>query len=188
MNLLQPKLPILLAALAFGLASCSSIGRTIPRHTDLFAQYSIRFERDEVQATNYRRGRVLPVNSVVRFLDMNRVQGKLQVVSAEGIPSGTILRFTNIEKHTGLTLELAFHRAFGLEPVEMDGFSEEEIRAIERGRVEIGMSKAAVLASLGEPPMSLTSSTDMQRWTYPQGRISKIRVYFDKNSRVEKIR
>lgn len=60
-----------------------------------------------------------------------------------------------------------------------DGFSKEEVEAIRKGIVVIGMSKSAVLVSYGRPAEHRTPSLDSSRWLYWTGRTSMKTICFD---------
>ena len=67
------------------------------------------------------------------------------------------------------------------------GMSELELAAIESGEVRQGMSREAVLVSLGYPPESGTPSTKLDSWRYWRHRFNTFIVHFDDEGRVEDI-
>lgn len=102
---------------------------------------------------------------------------------------------------TGRSYEYYFHDSmarshadhlsmyFGREctPPDPDAYTDAELSAISAGKVEEGMSKAAVVYSLGYPPGHRTPSLQMDSWSYWKSKHNRIAVEFDED-RVVSIR
>ena len=147
----------------------------------LYAQYTFCIDdNDNTASTNYRSEsfRRIPVNSQVRFL-FRGSRGRQQMRVIDGVA----YTYQHIKKHTEDSFEEAFGKAFGPEPVDLSGFTEQERKAIQEGRVEVGMSREAVLIAMGPPPAVGTPSLDADTWKYWSNRFRTFFVTFE-NDRV----
>jgi len=68
----------------------------------------------------------------------------------------------------------------------LSGLSAAELAAVKAGRIEVGMSKKAVLLAVGYPPAH-ESSISSDSWLYWQSRFNKQRIEFV-NDRVSAVR
>lgn len=146
----------------------------------LYTQFSLFYEKNCHQTTNYRKGIFLPVNSEVKFVKAN----KDRIVVA--LPAGEKLVVLNIKDYSGEEIDGIFNRTFAASPVILSPFSEEEKQAIMTGEVRKGMSKQAVLIALGYPPKHQTPSLELNQWRYWQNRFDTFVVHFE-NDRVTHI-
>jgi hypothetical protein len=129
---------------------------------------------DRMYSTGYQRGAVLPAGSEVT--DVNRSSRKLEFVSG-----GTKYTVEFVAKHhPGLTADAWMDRV--LTPRNFaaltSGMTAAEIKAIKEGKVQVGMSKKAVLVSVGYPPETGTASTDSDTWKYWRNRFGNYVVQF----------
>ncbi|MEQ1530752.1 MAG: hypothetical protein ABL925_15665 [Methylococcales bacterium] len=147
-----------------------------------YSQVALYYEKGRHLTTNYRRGIFLPINSQVVLLDINTKHIELEV-----LPAHSKLRIENIEKHTGDSTTQAFAKLFAKNKVELSKFTELEREKILAGKAAKGMSKKAVIAALGYPPITETPSLSANQWTYWASRFDRFLVNFenDKVSRVQ---
>jgi len=146
-----------------------------------YSQVSLQFEKGRHLTTNYRRGTLLPINTQVM---LNEISGK--TIELEIMPSHAKLRIENVEKHTGDSPEQAFAKLFGKNKVDLSKFSKLEQDNILAGKVVKGMSRKAVIAALGYPPITETPVLTGNQWTYWASRFDRFVVNFD-NDKVIKI-
>jgi len=125
-----------------------------------------------VEATNYQVGILIPVNSIVTMEDIN---SKQLVFNYKG--QSIILR--NQPRYTGVGIDEIAKRYFSPKKTNLNKFSKAERKAIRTAQVIKGMSKEAVLISLGTPPAHVTPSTDMDQWKYWRSRWGTFFINFE---------
>ena len=125
-----------------------------------------------IDTTNYQVGILLPVNSEVTMKDINSKQIVFLYKGQE-----IILR--NIPKYTGVDISGIAEQYFSKNKTDLSSFSKTEQKAIKFAKVVPGMSKKAVLISLGTPPAHVTPSTDMDQWKYWKNRWVTFLVNFE---------
>lgn len=69
-------------------------------------------------------------------------------------------------------------------PVSFGGYTDTDLRGIREGRPLAGMSRAGVLAALGLPAPSFTSSLDQDTWAYSAQSGVSLAVQFDESGHV----
>ena len=74
---------------------------------------------------------------------------------------------------------------FGALPVDLSNFSDGERELIHEGKVELGMSKEAVILSRGYPPKHRTMSLNSDTWRYWKNRFDSRNFIFKNNLLVE---
>jgi len=167
---------IALSCLPLACARGGYAGRPIGQ--EYYTQHSIRYERGAYQTTNYQRGALLPINSPVTFVASNSRRLKLT------LENGQELLVNNMSRHTGQTMEQGFDRLLGAEPVDLSRFTADEQAAIVDGKIEHTMSREAVLAAVGHPPITGTSSLEQHTWKYWSNKFATFQVVFDDQWRV----
>lgn len=143
----------------------------------LYTCCNIFYEHEEVSDANYHVGTMLPAGTPVQ-------------VQSAGRSSLTILAGS-----TKLTLV----QAYGKEPFQqyidkilvvedpkpkLATFPQAVQSAIHGGRIEVGMNKDQVLASVGYPPSHRTASTAANEWLYWRNRWITYKVQFDDGGKV----
>lgn len=146
----------------------------------LYTQFSLFYEENHHQTTNYRKGVLLPVNTEVKFVKSNN---KSITVT---LPYGEDLIFLNVEGFSGEKIEGIFKRTFATSPVDLSPFTKEEKDAILAGEVRLGMSRQATIMALGYPPKHKTPSLQLNQWQYWQNRFGTFIVYFE-NDKVKQV-
>jgi hypothetical protein len=146
-----------------------------------YAQVSFQYEKGRHLTTNYRRGILVPVNTQVRLEDITSKEIFLDI-----LPSRTKVRIENVQKHTGDSTTQAFAKMFGKNQLDLSRFSKLEKENILAGKAAKDMSKKAVLAAIGYPPITETPNLSGDRWTYWNSRFDRFIVNFE-NDRVVRI-
>ncbi len=146
-----------------------------------YTQVSMMYEKGRHKTTNYRRGKLLPINTPVKLIDISRKHIKVEIQ-----PAGYRFIVVNVVKHTGDDTSQAFEKLFGLDKVNLNGLTALEKKNVLAGKVDTGMRKKAVLAAIGHPPNIRTPSLDDDQWTYWSSRYNKFIVHFS-NDRVVKV-
>lgn len=132
---------------------------------NMYTQVNMWEEKGKILATNYQRGRLIPVNSLVTI---NGYSSKAINFTINGEPMA--LEIVNVEKFTRLSVEELSSKLFSKSKVDLSKFSKKAREAIEFGNVENGMTKSEVLVSRGFPPAHVTPNTQSNLWKYWQNR------------------
>lgn len=170
-----------------GLGCQSSPGSSAgggPSGGTYYTRFNVQVDRQFVRSTNYRisgAGVTIPINTKVEFESRRRNRYNMRLAD------GRSFIFEHVPKHTMDTAEEAFDSFFSPQPTDLSGFSAKEREAIEVGQIEVGMSRAAVLASVGPPPAVGTLSLDGPVWKYWSNRFATFTVQFDDNGKVSSV-
>lgn len=168
---MRARAAFLAAIFAFGLAGAASA------QDRLYTASNIWFEKpDKVYSTGYQKGNMLPAGSEVK--DVKRSRGKLEFTDVK-----QDMKFTAefvVKHHPGLTAEQWMDRFLTAKDFAAltKGLTAAEIKAIRAGQVQTGMSRKAVLVSVGYPPEVATASTDLDVWKYWRDRFRNYQVKF----------
>lgn len=134
---------------------------------------------DKIFSTNYHRGAIIPVGTKVIIKEIG--DKEIQFVHE----NGQTFKIIFLEKHSkpGMTIWDYFEQYFSEEnPLREGGpfqqFSKDEQRNIKIGRIEVNMSRAAVLMAYGYPPSHRTPSLKSDIWIYWMSRFVETTVYF----------
>ena len=146
-----------------------------------YTQFSLFQEKNNFRTTNYRKGILIPINTEVTLVSMDKDDAKLRIAS-----TGEILNIENVQKHTNDTMPIAFSKIVSTGKVDLNQFSPAERESIIAGKAIKGMSKKAVIAAIGYPPITETPSLEGNAWTYWANRFNRFIVHF-KNGKVENI-
>ena len=141
----------------------------------LFTQFSL-FEEDGVhRTTNYRKGILIPVNTLFTLVEIDDEEIVLKSAN------GKELVLVNVEPFSGEAVAGIYERTLGVRPLDLSAFTDAERKAIAYGAVEVGMSKEAVVVALGYPPKHRTPSLTDNQWRYWQNRFNTFLVIFEAN-------
>lgn len=143
-------------------------------YTQLNMRYNMSRRLTLVETTNFRVGVLIPVNSKVTLQDVN----DKQIVF---VYKGKNITLQNKAKYSGKNISEIFTRYFSNKKLDLSHFSKLEQKAIETGELKGGMSKKAVLVSLGYPPVHHTPTLEMNEWKFWKDRWTTYMVYFDKD-------
>jgi hypothetical protein len=146
-----------------------------------YTQFSLFQEKNNYRTTNYRKGILIPINTAITLENMTTGDTYVRLVD-----SGQVLRIENVAKHTGDDMQTAFDKIFAATKVNLSRFPAAQRDAIKAGRVIKGMSRKAVLAAIGYPPITETPTLDSNDWTYWAHRFNRFIVHF-KNDKVDNI-
>ncbi|HMG58905.1 MAG TPA: hypothetical protein VK583_04195 [Burkholderiales bacterium] len=150
----------------------------------LYTAYNIWFESPtKVYSTNYQKGNLLPAGSEVK--DVNRSSKKVEFTDPK-LGMKFSVEFVG-KHHPGVTGEQWIDRFLTTRNFAAlsKGLTPAEIKAIRAGQVQAGMSKKAVLVSVGYPPEVATASTKLDAWKYWRHRFGSYLVQFS-NGKVAK--
>lgn len=144
-----------------------------------FGRYGARF----IETTNYGNGQMIPVNTKVKFKDVNKKQMAFTY-------DGNLVMLQNIPKYSSTTIDQMVKRYFSPKKVDLGKFTKLEREAIASGssasKVVVGMSKEAVLVSRGYPPTHATMSPKANTWKFWESKFNTRLIEF-KNNKVVRI-
>lgn len=152
----------------------------VQNKTELYTQVSMWVDRNKVSGTNFANGLHMPVNSKVKILEVSSSVIQLEYLGAQ-------IRYDITTKHTKQDAQKTLDRLFSTQKVDLSKFSKKTQASIKDGKVEIGMSKEAVLLARGYPPMHATLSTQADLWKYWYHRFKTSTVTFKDNKVIEKV-
>ena len=92
-----------------------------------------------------------------------------------------------VRKYTPIPNEELFKRYFSQAKIDLGKFNKDELTNIEAGTIAAGMSKEAVIAAYGYPPLHTTPSLDRNPWKYWEGTFTNFYVFFSKDDKVIRI-
>jgi len=164
-------------AIAVVLVLASGLWNAASAADRLFTAYNVWFEQPiRVYSTNYQKGNLLPAGSEVK--DVSNSSRKLEFVDVR-LNMKFSIEFI-AKHHPGLTEEQWKNRFLTPKqfPELTRGLTAAEIKAIKAGEAKIGMSKKAVLVSVGYPPEVGTASTELDIWKYWRHRFGTYTVTF----------
>lgn len=153
----------------------------VPPAQVYYTQFSLFLEQNYFPTTNYRKGRLIPINTAAALLDINADRAVLKLLD-----TGQPLIIENVQKFTKDEMPIAFSKIAGLNKVDLTPFTAAERESILAGDVKKDMSKKAVLAAIGYPPQHQTPSLEGDDWTYWSSRFDRFVVHF-KNGKVDNI-
>jgi preprotein translocase subunit SecF len=178
------------AAMVFILFSAAGCGKRLNEATlpigiktgnIYYTQVTFQYEKGRHLTTNYRKGTLVPINTQVQLQEITSGDIMLEI-----LPAHSKLRIENVEKHTGDDVTRAFNKLFGKNKVNLGRFSSAEREYIASGRVGKGMTKKAVIAAIGYPPITETPSLEGNEWTYWSSRFNRFIVKFQ-NDKVAQV-
>lgn len=138
-----------------------------------YTQFSLCHEAGIHVTTNYRKGPLVPINTAVTFVRAS--SGSISVK----LPDGSTLKIENELGFSGEDIVGIFKRTFGKEKVDLDKFPDKIKQSILGGAIEPGMSKDAVIKSIGYPPKHKTPSLEGNQWRYWRNRFGTFIVNFE---------
>ena len=140
-------------------------------YTQMNMHYNVSRSAYVIDTTNYQVGTLIPVNSEVIMQDVNAKQLTF-------LYKGQKITLRNIAKYSGLNISDVTSKYFSTKKVNLSKFSKAEQKAIGSASLVKGMSKDAVLLSLGTPPQHRTPDLKADTWTYWRNRWTTFIVSF----------
>lgn len=153
----------------------------VPSASLYYTQFSLFQEKNNFRTTNYRKGILIPINTEVSLVSINAKEATLRTVA-----TGEQWTIENVPKHTNDDMQTAFNKIVAPNKVDLSHFSAAERDSIMSGKVIKGMSRKAVIAAIGYPPVTETPSINSNDWTYWAHRFNRFVVHF-KNDKVDNI-
>lgn len=138
---------------------------------EYYARFTFYHERGKYKATNYRRGMIVPINTVMKLISYGSNEMLLKI-------KGEMIRVKNIKKYTQGTIEEFASLMLSDRPTAIEEYGETRASAIKSGTMRLGMTRDEVLMTRGYPPKHETPSLQMDRWVYWSSRYVKRTIVF----------
>ena len=171
---------LLCLAVVFLLCGVCEAERFSPKGETFYTQINIWCEYPkEILSTNFHKGDMIPVGTKVKI----KLYGatKIKFVVEE---TGVTYVLKHAVKHSWISRRELFDRYFAKEnPMDPGGpfekFTEEEKKNVLEGKIDVGMTKNAVIMAYGYPPTHRTRSLSDNPWTYWASRAGRFLVFFE---------
>jgi len=158
--------------------------QAVDAHQKMYTQRNMWGQPSRIDTTNFSVGGLIPVNSIIFYNEINSKQLRFEY-------NGKSFYLRNIANHSQTNLDEMLARYFATTQVDLSKFSVKEQNAIKSGKVEVGMSKEAVLVSRGFPPAHATPDLSMNDWTYwkfQRGYASDTIIYTFSDNKISSIK
>lgn len=175
--------------MGMGISGCGGAGVTpahqkqVDEHAQMTTQVGMFAQGSGINTLNYTLGFPIPVNSIVFYEDINSKQ-----VAFTYEDKRYYLR--NNPRYSKTNMDQMLDRYFGAKKVDLSKLTEAEQKMVKQGKVEVGMSKEAVLLALGYPPVHATPSLQNDEWKYwkfQRGYASDTIIYHFKDNKISSI-
>jgi len=186
----QLLLGSVVAFMSFGLSGCGGAGVTpehqkqVDEHAQMYTQNTMWAQGSSITTLNFSLGFPIPVNSVVFYEDINSKQ-----LAFSHNDKRYYLR--NAPRYSKTNMDQMMDRYFQVGKRDISMFTPEEQTAIKAGKVEVGMSKEAVLVSRGFPPAHTTPDwkgmDEWKYWKFQRGYAQDTIIYHFKDNKVSSI-
>lgn len=140
-----------------------------------YTAHNFKIENDRYRTTNYWRGEMIPINTRVTLLRLERDKMVLDV-------DGHDITVDNVEKYSRRSMDEIAFEMLARRKVPVSGKFKRDINA---GIWRRGMSKADLIKTRGYPPGHETPSPEANRWEYWSSRFSHDTFVFRDGKLVE---
>ena len=185
----QMILGSVIGLMGFGFSGCGGAAvspehaKQVADHQQMHTQHTMWAQGSGITTLNFTMGFPIPVNSIVFYEDVNSKQ-----LAFSYNEKRYYLR--NSPRHSKTNMDQMLDRSFAVGKKDLSKFTKKEQTAIKAGKAEVGMSKEAVLVSLGYPPAHATPSLKQDEWKYwkfQRGFAQDVIIYHFKDNKVSSI-
>jgi len=186
----QIVLGTVIGFMGMGLGGCGGAGVTpahqkqVDEHAQMTTQVGMFAQGSGINTLNYTLGFPVPVNSIVFYEDINSKQ-----LAFSYNDKRYYLR--NSPRYSKTNMDEMMDRYFATNKVDLSKFTKQEQTMIKKGKVEVGMSKEAVILALGYPPAHVTPDwkgmDDWKYWKFQRGYAQDTIIYHFKNNKISSI-
>jgi hypothetical protein len=153
-----------------------------------YTAYNIWFERAErIWSINYKKGAVIPAGTLVRDVEIITTNRRHQAVIFTTVKEKRAFSVFWLKKyHPGKTIQQFKNDLITTKNFDelTQDMSKEEISAIKKGEIVMGMSKKAVLVCYGPPPEHATFRQEHNVWNYWTSKFIRMRIFFSDDGKV----
>ena len=170
-----------LGAINFGSVFAEQV-KDSPVGKTFYTRVNIWYENPQfIYSTNYHKGSIIPAGTKVTIKNIE-VPSSVEFVIDK---NPMVFKINRISMYTKVTLKEMVGRYFSPTNIlEEDAFTkltDDEKTNIKKGKIAVGMSKAAVIMAYGYPPTHRTPDLSTDAWTYWRAKISMFCVTFEKD-------
>jgi len=186
----QVILGSVIGLMGMGISGCGGAGVTpahqkqVEEHAQMTTQVGMFAQGSGINTLNYTLGFPVPVNSIVFYEDINSKQ-----LAFSYNDKRYYLR--NSPRYSKTNMDEMMDRYFATNKVDLSGFTEQEQTMIKKGKVEVGMSKEAVILALGYPPAHVTPDwkgmDEWKYWKFQRGYAQDTILYHFKDNKISSI-
>ncbi len=148
----------------------------------------------KMSSVNYNKGTLIPAGTEVGYIAVEGPRSMSYKKNKDFDPyiefsskdDKTLFKITWQSKyHPKKTIKDYANLMFTNKPFELltEGFNTKELEAIKNGSIVEGMSKRAVIVTVGIPPGHYTKSLDDNSWFHWISRFQKREICFDANEK-----
>ena len=175
--------------MALGMGGCGGAAvspehaKQVEQHAQMYTQVGMHAQGSSINTLNFTLGFPIPANSVIFYEDVNSKQ-----IAFTYNDQRYYLR--NNPRYSKTTMDQMLDRYFGTKKVDLSKFTPQEQKAIKAAKVEVGMSKEAVILAIGYPPAHTTPSLQQDEWKYwkfQHGYAQDTIIYHFKDNKVSSI-
>ena len=167
MNFIAKQLILggVIGLMGLGLGGCGGAAVTpehakqVADHAQMHTQVAMFGQGSSITTLNYTLGFPIPVNSVVFYEDINSKQLAFMYNQKR-------YYLRNAPRYSKTNMDQMLDRYFATTKVDLSKFTEKEQELIKAAKIEVGMSKEAVILAYGFPPSHTTASLDLDAWKY----------------------
>ena len=124
-------------------------------------------------STNYSRGELVPINTPVTLVSINKDK-----IVLKRTDTGQTLKVENEKKYTLKSGEGFAEMMLSPQKTRLELLPPKVATAVSAGELHKGMTKELVLMTRGYPPAHETPSLDGDRWVYWSSRFVKLTIVF----------
>jgi len=167
MNFIAKQLILggVIGLMGLGLGGCGGASvspehaKQVEEHAQMHTQVAMFAQGSSITTLNYTLGFPIPVNSVVFYEDINSKQLAFMYNQKR-------YYLRNAPRYSQTNMDQMLDRYFAKSKVDLSKFTKKEQELIKKGKVDVGMSKEAVILAYGYPPVHATPTLDMDEWKY----------------------
>jgi len=167
MNFIAKQLILggVIGLMGLGLGGCGGASvspehaKQVAEHAQMHTQVAMFGQGSSITTLNYTLGFPIPVNSVVFYEDVNSKQLAFMYNQKR-------YYLRNAPRYSKTNMDQMLDRYFAPNKVDLSKFTKKEQTLIKAAKIEIGMSKEAVVLAYGFPPVHTTPSLDLDAWKY----------------------
>ena len=167
MNFIAKQLILggVIGLMGLGLGGCGGASvspahaKQVADHAQMHTQVAMFGQGSSITTLNYTLGFPIPVNSIIFYEDVNSKQLAFMYNQKR-------YYLRNAPRYSKTNMDQMLDRYFATKKVDISKFTKKEQTLIKAAKIEIGMSKEAVILAYGYPPAHTTASLDQDAWKY----------------------
>jgi outer membrane protein assembly factor BamE (lipoprotein component of BamABCDE complex) len=145
----------------------------------LYAQSNLQLQKGKLVPVNYRTGSMIPIGTVVKVLDKGK--SAYECITDGGVEF-TFLPHKQIRQPIDQVFKLFVSNEDPRPRINKLSASDQAL--VKKGALERGMSRDAVLLSIGPPPSHKTPSLESSTWMYWKSKFATFKVIFGDDGKV----